>query len=323
MRVLILLLTLLTGLPAAAQPIAEQPGFDAFVERMEGEHGFNPERLRALFDGVEVREDIIATIKRPAESLPWYRYRPIFLTDERIRAGAEFWAEHRETLARAQAEYGVDPAVVAGILGVETYYGRHEGNDPLLESLGTLGFAYPPRASFFRGELEAFLLMAREEQLDPAAVTGSYAGAMGRPQFIASSFRAFAVDFDGDGRRDLWNSWPDVIGSVARYIADHGWEAGEPLLHRLPDSTDAPLVELAEEGLKPSFTVAELRERGLELDGLEADRRAAVVRLEQESGHDHWLAFGNFYAITRYNHSALYAMAVHQLGEAIREEVEG
>lgn len=323
MRALILLFTLFLGLPAAAQPIAEQPDFDSFIEHMEEEHDFNPRRLRALFEDLEVREDIIADIEEPAESKPWYRYRRIFLTDERIETGADFWDEHRETLERAREEYGVDPAVVVGILGVETYFGRREGDDPLLESLGTLAFAYPPRADFFRGELEEFLLMAREEQLEPAELIGSYAGAMGRPQFMASSFRAFAVDFDSDGRRDLWNSWPDAIGSVASYLADHGWEAGEPLLHRLPDEVDAPLEELADEGLKPSFKVAELREEGLELDGLDDDREAAVVRLEQEEGHDHWLGFNNFYAITRYNHSALYAMAVHQLGEAIREEAEG
>lgn len=318
-----LLLTLAVASPAVAKPITEQPGFDDFVDRMVEEHHFNRERLLALFQGREVRQNIIDAITRPAERLPWYRYRPIFLGDDRINEGVRFWREHHATLARAEEEYGVDPAVIVAIIGVETRYGRHGGAHYVLDALATLGFAYPPRADFFRRELESFLIMTRDEQFDPTELKGSYAGAMGHPQFIASSFRNFAIDFSGDGRRDLWNSWEDVIGSVANYLAEHRWQRGEPIAHKVTGTPDAETVEaFRERGLQPRIPMGELREAGFSVDGADGnnERRAALVRFEQRTGYDYWVGYRNFYAITRYNHSPLYAMAVYQLGRAIEEK---
>lgn len=320
-----LLLLLVAATPASADPISEQPGFDDFIDHMVEEHRFNRERLVALFEGREVDQGIIDAITSPAERLPWYRYRPIFLGESRIKEGARFWEEHRETLERAEAEYGVDPAIIVAIIGVETRYGRHAGSHRVLDALATLGFAYPPRADFFRRELETFLVMTRGEQLDPTELKGSYAGAMGRPQFIASSFQSYAVDFDGDGRRDLWSSWPDVIGSVANYLAEHRWQRGEPIAVPVAEPDNGETVEeLREAGLRPHTSVAEFLERGFEpANGATAkdNRQAALIRLEQRDGHDYWLGYQNFYAITRYNHSPLYAMAVYQLGRTIEEQL--
>ncbi|MFO8156510.1 MAG: lytic murein transglycosylase B [Thiohalospira sp.] len=322
----VLLLAALASIAqASADPVTEQPGFDDFLDHMVEEHHFNRERLIDLFEDREVNEGIIDAITSPAERLPWHRYRPIFLGESRISEGARFWEEHRETLERAEAEYGVDPAVIVAIIGVETRFGRHAGSHDVLDALGTLGFAYPPRADFFRRELETFLVMTRGEQLDPKGLKGSYAGAMGHPQFIASSFQRYAVDFDGDGRRDLWSSWPDVIGSVANYLAEHGWERGEPIATPLENSSsDDDVEELLEKGPRPTLPVSDYIERGFEPADEEVaneDRKAALLRFEQPEGHDFWLGYRNFYAITRYNHSELYAMAVYQLGHTIEDQL--
>ncbi len=182
-----------------------------------------------LLDQVAPREDIIAAISRPAESKPWYKYRPIFLTPERIRQGAEFMAANAETLTRAEAAYGIPPEIVTAIIGVETFYGRQAGGYRVIDALATLAFDYPPRSTYFLSELEQYLLLTREEEIDPLTIKGSYAGAMGKPQFMPSSYRNFAVDFDGDSKRDLWNNTEDAIGSVARYLGEHGWEPHQPV----------------------------------------------------------------------------------------------
>ena len=315
------LLAALAG-PAAAD-ITERPAVQEFISQMEAEHGFEAAELEAVFRDVEIQQDIIEAISRPAESLPWHRYRPIFVTESRTEEGVAFWEANADLLAEAEKRYGVDPAVVVAILGVETRYGAHKGGHRVVDALSTLAFAYPPRADFFRGELEQFLLMSREEGFEPSSRHGSYAGAMGKPQFIASSFRNFAVDFDGDGRRDLWEGAADAIGSVAHYLKVHDWQPGGGVATRATALPEAPGA-LADKGFKPWASVAHLRARGVVTrDALPDDASAALLELEAENGPRYWVVLQNFYAITRYNHSPLYAMAVHQLAEAIRAERSG
>ena len=308
--------------PAAAS-FLERDGARAFIEDVAARHDLNAAELRGLFEEIEPQAAVLEAIARPAEALPWYRYRPIFVTDARTAAGVAFRREHAATLERAQREYGVPPAVVSAIIGVETYYGRHKGRFPVLDTLATLAFDYPPRSSFFRSELEAFLLLARDEGLAPRAVKGSYAGAMGMPQFISSSYRAYAIDFDGDGRRDLWDSTADVIGSVAAYLSRHGWQRGAPVVHRV-DPADRRYRELLRDGLKPRVSADDLDAAGLTIEPTPtAEERVSVLELEREAGTEVWVARRNFYVITRYNHSPLYAMAVYQLAERIRRGYAG
>lgn len=294
----------------------EQDGVREFIAELAERERFNQAELRGLFETIERQEEVLEAIARPAEGLPWHRYRPIFVTDERVRAGAEFLREHADALARAEVEYGVPPEIVTAIIGVETFYGRHKGRYPVLDTLATLAFDYPPRADFFRSELEQFLVLARGEGLNPRGVEGSYAGAMGMPQFISSSYRHYAIDFDGDGRRDLWDSTTDVIGSVASYLERHGWQGGAPIVSRVDGDPDPEALDA--ERLRPGITPAELRQAGLDASPWPAEsEEVALVELETADGPEYWLGWQNFYAITRYNHSALYAMAVVQLAERI------
>lgn len=303
----------------AAADLTERPEVREFIDRMVANHDFARASLTETLQQARPRDDIIEAITRPAESKPWHEYRPIFVTDTRIERGADFWREHDEILARAQHTYGVPPEIVTAILGVETFYGRHKGGYRVLDSLVTLAFDYPRRSRFFLGELEEYLLLAREEDLDPLAIKGSYAGAMGKPQFIASSYRRYAVDFDGDDRKDLWDNTADAIGSIAHYLHRHGWQPQEPVTSPATVRGEAyrPLLE---KGLRPHTPVKVLEARyGVSpVSTLPRDEPASVIELETESGHEHWIALNNFYVITRYNHSALYAMAVYQLGQEIK-----
>lgn len=313
------LLPALLFLPlTACASYLNQDGVRDFIVEVSAREGFNAAELRGLFEDIESQESALEAIARPAEALPWHRYRPIFVTEARVTDGIEFLREHGDLLEQAQARYGVPPEIVTAILGVETYYGRHEGGYPVLDTLATLAFEYPPRASFFRSELEHFLLLAREERVDPRTARGSYAGAMGMPQFISSSYREYAVDFDADGQRDLWGSRADVIGSVAAYLSRHGWQSGEPIAQRLyPD--DDRYRELLGRGRRPAVDAGELRAAGLSLEPPPGpDERVALFELDGPDGPEVWAGRRNFYSITRYNHSELYALAVVQLARRIR-----
>ncbi|MCS4505521.1 Membrane-bound lytic murein transglycosylase B [wastewater metagenome] len=304
----------------APEPADDEAAFDRFAEQMAREHGLDADRVREVLAASERQQDIIDAMERPAEALPWHRYRGIFLKQARIQAGADFWDEHEALIRRVSEAYGVSPAVLVAIVGVETRYGTYTGRHRVIDALRTLAFDYPPRSGFFRGELADYFLLTREEGIDPLGPKGSYAGAMGMPQFIASSYRAYAVDFNDNGRRDLWDELPDVLGSVANYFARHGWRSGEPVA--VPAEVDGddwrPLADAG--GLKPNTTVGELARRGVyPQETLPADAPARLTVLEGEDGPQYWVTLTNFYVITRYNHSPLYAMAVHQLGEAIRE----
>ena len=309
---------LLTPLPAVAD-YASRPEVQAYLDELSARHGFSREWLSGVLAGAERKDSIIEAISRPAEKAkPWHEYRGIFITDERIAAGVDFWHEHGDTLVAAAERYGVAPEVVVAIIGVETYYGRYLGRYRVIDALSTLAFDYPRRASFFKGELTEFLLLVREEGHDPFTAMGSYAGAMGYGQFIPSSYRAYAVDFDADGVRDIWANKTDAIGSVANYFARHGWRGQGPAA--LPvELGDPSLDALANAGLELEHTIGELRERGVTgSDGLPADARAALFRMQTVDGDEYWLGLHDFYVVTRYNRSAMYALAVLQLAAEIR-----
>jgi peptidoglycan lytic transglycosylase B len=303
------------------QPQALSTEVRAFVADMAERYGFDRTSLLQLFQTVQVRQDILDAISKPAESKPWYQYRPIFLDAARIQAGAQFWDAHAAVLREAEARYGVPPEVIVAIIGVETRYGQSSGRYPVLDALATLAFCYPPRSQFFRSELEQFLLLAREEGLDPKVPKGSYAGAMGISQFMPSSFRTYAVDFDGDGRRDLWSDPADAIGSVAHYLERNGWIRGDPIAAALFVPRKAKALPVSVADLRPTVTLKALRALGVRTaTAVPEETPAAVVALETETGREYWAGFQNFYVITRYNRSPLYAMAVTQLSSAIRSE---
>jgi membrane-bound lytic murein transglycosylase B len=308
--------------PAYANP--ELPDLDIFINEMVQEHDFDRAELETLFAQVEVKDSILKAISRPAEkSKPWYEYRQIFLDQARINAGITYWKKHEKALARAEAELGVPAEIILAILGVETRFGGNMGSFRVVDALSTLAFRYPPRSPFFRSELKNFLILTREEEMSQLEPVGSYAGAMGLGQFMPSSFREYAVDFDGDGHRDIWTNPTDAIGSIANYLRRHGWQPGETMVHPTQyQGSDLP-QDLIDRGLKPSVTREELRKSGLSTSHLpEGDDAITVFSLTQPDGEELWLGRQNFYAITRYNHSRMYAMAVIQLSEAIRDGYE-
>lgn len=313
-----------TSSVALAGDLNKRLDIQQFINEMHDKEGFEKSYLTQLFDQTRLQPSIIKAISRPAERKPWSEYRPIFITQSRIDLGVEFWNQHADLLNQAQQKYGVPPEIIVGIIGVETRYGRHTGRYRVMDSLSTLAFDYPPRSRFFRSELKHFLLMTREENVDPLSLKGSYAGAMGQPQFISSSFRNYAIDFNGDGKRDIWNDTADAIGSVANYFVRHGWKPGEKITMPIKPATNTDKKLLAEKQLKPSHPVASLRKQGFQ--GIDSnipdDALATIIHLDGASGPEHWLGLNNFYVITRYNHSKLYAMAVYQLAQAIRERRE-
>jgi membrane-bound lytic murein transglycosylase B len=304
---------------ATADDFGEHPGVEAFISEMVERHQFDRKQLEALFADASKRDDILEAISRPAESKPWYEYRPIFLTESRIDGGVKFWEQNADILQRAERAFGVDIPIIVAIIGVETRYGANTGSYRVIDALSTLAFEYPPRSKFFRSELEQFLILAREEDVDVRRAKGSYAGAMGYGQFIPSSYRNYAVDFDDDGKRDLWDSMDDIIGSVANYFRRHGWEKGAPVASKVKNT--GPIAQnLVSEKLKPEKTVAEFARAGITSNPqMPENQPVALLELEQRSAPEYWLTTDNFYVITRYNRSPLYSMAVFQLSEAIRD----
>jgi len=311
----VLLLASLLSFPAAALDTSRDD-VQAFIAEMSRDYEFDATWLDTLLAGAETRQSILDAISRPAERVtPWFEYRAQFLTDRRIQRGAEFRSEHAKRLATIDDVRLAD--TVIGILGVETFYGRITGKFRVLDALTTLGFDYPPRADFFRGQLQQFLLLTREEAVDPATALGSYAGAMGSPQFVASSYRKFAVDGDGDGRRDLWSSWDDVIASVANYLRGHGWRTAEQVLADA-SLADNDLSRFNTGRIELNETVKSLRDKGVRFETtLPDDAPAMLIVAQGKSGPVYRVGFQNFYAITRYNRSSMYAMAVHDLGAAV------
>ncbi len=307
-------------LTAAQDSYLQRQEVQAYIEELVTEHGFSRQALREVFAQARKQERIIELMSRPAERrLVWHEYRKILVDEPRISQGVTFWQENLAALERAEQVYGVAPEVIVAIIGVETRYGRVTGKFGVVDALSTLAFDYPPRAAFFRGQLTEHLLLAREEGKNPLSLKGSYAGAMGYGQFIPSSYRSYAVDFDGDGVRDIWTNKTDAIGSVANYFARHGWSGQGEVVEavRLAEER-AELVAMANSGLRPTATVGYWREQGVVIDSDQSDdRKATFMRMQQPDGVDYWLGYEDFYVITRYNHSRLYAMAVHELSQLI------
>jgi membrane-bound lytic murein transglycosylase B len=327
MRIIVLLLALtpvissgVARAQAPPDPAIIESSRAAFIERVVQKHDLERDRVRAMLGSATIVDSILAAISRPAERVvPWYDYRNIFLTDTRIADGAQFWQANSAIVDAMAERFGVDAHVIVAIIGVETLYGQRMGTYRVVDALSTLAFAYPPRSEFFSGELEAFLLLDREEGYSLTDVTGSYAGAMGAGQFIPSSYRAYAVDGDGDGRRDLWGDWDDILASVANYLSRHGWRAGQSVAVpvELPPGESMP-----DNRLRLTATVAELRDRGYDFDAASAATDSADVFSFESSANEteYWVGFNNFYVITRYNRSTKYALAVLQLADAIRNE---
>ncbi|HEV7358422.1 MAG TPA: lytic murein transglycosylase B [Steroidobacteraceae bacterium] len=311
------------GMEPAVAIDLKRPEVKDFINHMADGYGFKKRALRKLLKSAQSQPAILDAMAKPAEKAKlWYEYRPIFLNERRIREGTEFWAAHREALDQASIKTGVAPEYLAAILGVETYYGRLTGNYRVLDALVTLSFDYPAREKFFREELEQFLLLTRDAHLNPNTLKGSYAGAMGAPQFMPSNYRRFAVDADANGRIDLWTDWPDVCASVGNYLKEHGWNAGEPVL---AEATVAPdkAGDLDGRKLALSETLASLAAKGVSLDAAALPPEApAILIAADEADGIHWrVGYNNFFVITRYNHSALYAMAVYELAAAVKQRM--
>ncbi len=291
-----------------------------FIQMMARQHQFNADDLTALLAQAEIKSDIIEKITKPAEAMAWADYRKIFMTQTRIDGGVRFWQNNSATLSAIEKQTGVPAAIIVAILGVETSYGKNTGNYRVIDALSTLAFAYPPRSAFFRSELENFLLLCRDEQRNPLEPMGSYAGAMGKPQFMPSSFRNYAADFDGDGKRDIWQNNGDVIASIANNLLKHGCQTRQFLARRAKFS-DSRYQNLLSKDAKPNLTVAQLPALGVTVNTpLAANMPLALQEFAMPHGTELWATLPNFYVITRYNHSPLYAMAVYQLSLAITQQ---
>lgn len=313
----------LVMVPSSAPAIdAARPEVKAFIDRMVTQHGFDRAELEKLFGQVKPLPSTLKAMSRTAENtLKWYEYRDRFLTEKRLSEGVDFWLQHRELLDKVSQQYGVAPEYIVAILGVETFYGRITGKDRVIDALSTLAFDYPPRSPFFSAELEEFLLLTREDSDDPLVPTGSYAGAMGPPQFMPSNVRKLGVDGDGDGKRNLWSDWEDILASIANYFKFYGWKTGEPVLAEAKvDQSRAHDLDPRE--LKFDETVGSLKEKGVTFDTtLPADAKAMLIAADYEDGVRFRVAFHNFGVIRRYNPPLLYDMAVNDLAVELAKRV--
>jgi membrane-bound lytic murein transglycosylase B len=309
-----------------AQGYAARPEVAAFIAELAAGEGFDAASLRQVFAQVRAQPRVVAAMSRPLQTPPkWHEYAPQFLSPARVDGGIAFWKDNEAVLARAETQFGVPAEVIVAIIGVETFYGRNTGSYRVIDALSTLAFDYPRRAEYFRNELRQFLILAREQGVSPLAPKGSFAGAMGLPQFMPSSVRAYAVDFDGDGRIDLGGDVADVVGSVANYLAKHGWQAGQPVMEQVQVGSDAQeaIVRQFDAGMTERRPVgAWVRDglRGFAIPGDLAADPVGLIMLETSSEPAYWMVFNNWYVLTRYNRSRLYASAVWQLAQAIRKQ---
>jgi len=329
---LMLCLQVFTSLCLATEKttnFAQRAEVKAFIRYMEKNHHYNQKYLVNLFKKISPEPKILSAIAKPYEKLPWYRYQELLVSEQRIQSGLHFWKEHEAMLQQAEAKYGVPPEIIVAIIGVETSYGKNKGSYPVLQTLATLAFDYPPRSKFFKKELEEFLLLIKEQGLNPLTMTGSYAGAIGMPQFMPSSYRKYAVD-SGKGQSDLINNDFDAILSVANYFKMHGWQSNEAiaslavLKNHTPEATHPLLNRSDIKNPKPSITLQKLEDNGVQsktqVGFKNKNALVAFMALERAPNtHEYWLGLNNFYVITRYNHSTHYAMAVYKLGARIKE----
>ncbi len=316
--VLLVCLYLVGTIQLQAQQGIDENLVEEFVINFSKLNNKSEEQVREILQSATFQPTIIEKMNRPAEGMPWYRYRKIFMSEERIQAGLDFWSKYENELNEISTRTSVDPYVIVGIIGVETYYGKIMGDYKVLDALFTLAFAYPKRSRFFRSELEHFLLLTSEENLNIDEVYGSYAGAMGFCQFMPSSYRAYARSYDDGGTRDLLNSPEDAIASVANYMKEHRWKFGQPVAAQA--DVIKPGSSIPKQSVKPSKDMAYYGSLGFSSSLNPAPQKATLLEFEQEDGKEYWFGFNNFYTITRYNHSPLYALVVHQLSQAILKE---
>ena len=305
--------------PANAE-IPNATALNHFIDQMVKKHHFNAAELNQLFKSVSIQQPILDAMSKRAEAKPWYEYRAIFMTDSRIDGGVQFWRENEAALKAVEQQYGVPAEIIVAIIGVETKYGAYTGKYRVIDALATLGFAYPSRSEFFLKELENFLILSREEHMDPLQPLGSYAGAMGVTQFMPSSYRAYAKDFDQDHKRDIWQNNSDAIASVANYFVANQWKRGGAIAFQVKAKNSAHRQALSKD-VKPDTTIGQLNKLGVNTPKNLGNAEKAKLLSYDMADHDElWLGLHNFYVITRYNHSPLYAMAVFQLSQAIREK---
>ncbi len=327
----LLAFALASSVPAsAAAQYAQREDVRQFIADMVDKHGFVRKELSTLFSRARFQPAIIKAITPPIEprARSWQTYRAMFLTPQRIQAGIEFRERYREPLARAVELYGVPEEIIVAIIGVETVYGRNTGGYRVIDALTTLAFDYPPRAEFFRGELEHYLLYARDAGIDTLGLKGSYAGAIGIPQFMPGSYRRYAVDLDGDGKQDLSGSFADAIGSVANFLKAHGWEAGQPVAYTA-QVQGGNYRKLIDAGIKPTYRWGDLAQFGVSVSGVSAsgealaDAPCALIELETPGEASEYLVgLTNFYVLTRYNRSSMYASAVLELAQAVKSATQ-
>jgi len=322
MRRLISILLFLLPVMAQGSSSEIDTKVSRFISDAVREHRLDRDWLQGIFDQLDIKPIVVSKVKSPAEKKPWFKYRSIFLTDRRVQGGVAFWQKHSDLIERASQQYGVRPEIIVAIIGVETSYGTRTGKYRVLDSVATLAFSDSSRSGFFRRELMHFFLLSHEEKIDPLKVKGSYAGAMGIGQFISSSYREYAVDFDQSGTRNLWEM-PDAIGSVANYFKRHGWQADQPIVTRASLSSSEQ-SSLFIDGLKPKYQVKDFYAKGVSTqDKWNSELSALLLPLQQKKSKEYWLAANNFYVITRYNHSPHYAMAVYQLSQEIKKLKQG
>lgn len=308
---------LLLASPSSAD-ISTRADVQTFIQEVSARRHLDAAELVKLFSQVDSQRKIIDAMDRPAESKPWWQYRKLLLSENHIQGGVEFWQQNRASLEEAVRRYGVAAEMIVGIIGAESRYGQVLGSYRVIDALSTLAFDYPRRSEYFRKELEEYLVLCQEETIIPMQPHGSYAGAMGLPQFMPSSYRQYAADLDGDHKRNIWTNPADAIASVANYFAHSGWRTGEAVAFPARVSGEG-FRSLLDHPVQIDSSLAELRSLGVEpLVSVPESTRAKLIVFDGETGPEYWLAAHNFYVITRYNHSPLYAMAAFQLGSEIR-----
>ena len=310
-----------TLIPGHARPLLQEPRLQPVITTLVESHGLDRQQVETTLGAARFNQKILDAISKPAEkTLAWHQYRALFVTDDRIQKGVDFWSRNRGLAEQIENKYGVPAEILIAIIGVETRYGSYHGRYRVLDSLATLAVSDYRRNDFFRDELVAFLRLAYAEGLDPLMMKGSYAGAMGTPQFISSSYLRYAVDEDGDDSRNLWDSLPDILASVANYLNEHGWQAGKPIIHRVLPVQPQSSPEIGKL-VAPETPLSDLLDEfswvGPPPRNADPDSRVTLLSLQGKATVEHYLGFQNFYTITRYNHSPMYAMAVYQLARRI------
>lgn len=321
----ILMLSLVIGLCVtpitSATTFIQRSEVVSFVDTIALEHNIDKSQVLTAFSKIESSPEVLQRMSAQYEALPWHKYKNMLVTEKRIQGGAKFWKEHAKLLKKADREYGIPAELIVALIGIESSYGKNPGKLPVLQTLATLAFDYPPRANFFKNELKEYIILITEQRLDPLELKGSYAGAMGMPQFIASSYRKYAVDFDNSGQIDLHNNVAHVIGSVANYLKSYGWQPKQDVVYKAITKGNAhkKLPVAARNNPVPVLSLQLLKQHGVVPNTKIKNSNANVALLEFHNGteQEYWIALQNFYVITRYNNSSNYALAVHQLSLAI------